>query len=97
MLLLENLFKNAIDHAGPEVSIRIRLIDGGFAVEDDGPGVPESERTRIFEMGYSSDPDGTGLGLAICKQRAIANGWSLEATEGSGGGARFVVSGITAA
>lgn len=97
MLLLENLFKNAIDHAGPEVSIRISLTDGGFAVEDDGPGVPESERTRIFEMGYSSDPDGTGLGLAICKQRAIANGWSLEATEGSSGGARFVVSGITAA
>lgn len=97
MLLLENLFKNAVKHAAPDVRITVNLTEGGFAVEDDGPGVPKRERTRIFEMGHSGDPDGTGVGLALCKQRAEANGWSLEVTEGSTGGARFVVSGIAPA
>ena len=97
LLLLENLFKNAVDHAGPDVHVVVETTSEGFAVEDDGPGVPESDRTRIFETGYSSEADGTGVGLAICKQRADANGWSLEVTEGSTGGARFVVSGVVPA
>lgn len=97
LMILENLFKNAVKHAGPNVRVSIDTTDDGFAVEDDGPGVTESDRARIFEMGYSGRHSGTGVGLAICKQRAEANGWSIEVAEGATGGARFSISGVTPA
>lgn len=93
--LLENLLRNAVEHAGPDVTTIGPLTKGsGFYVEDTGPGIPEAERTKIFEMGYSGDADGTGFGLAICQQIAEAHGWSIEVMEGNGGGARFEVSGV---
>ena len=93
--LFENLFRNAIEHVGPDVTVSVGLIEkGGFYVEDDGPGIPETERSEVFELGYSGDEDGSGLGLAICQQIAEAHGWEIEITEGSDGGARFEVSGV---
>ena len=40
-----------------------------FAVDDDGPGIPEGERERVFErfIQGSSAARGSGLGLAFCK------------------------------
>lgn len=96
--LLENLFKNAVSHGGPNVTVRAgRLDDGGFYIEDDGHGIPAAERGEVFEMGYSTDPDGTGVGLAICKQIADAHGWIIDVTEGFDGGARFEVLGVEGA
>jgi len=92
--LFENLFGNAVQHAGPDVTVRVGPLDGErgrFFVEDDGPGVPEGDRTEVFETGYSTDPDGTGFGLAICERIAGAHGWAIEATDGADGGARFEV------
>ena len=64
--LFENLYRNSVEHAGPEVTIRVGALEdaGGFYVEDDGTGVPEVEREDVFEMGYSPS-GGTGIGLAI--------------------------------
>jgi nitrogen-specific signal transduction histidine kinase len=92
----ENLFRNAVEHAGDDVAIRVgRLEDAcGFYVEDDGPGIPADERERVFEHGYSSSEGGTGLGLAIVKRIFEAHGWSVRATEGQHGGARFEVTGV---
>ena len=67
-----------------------RLADGGFAVADDGPGIPADDRDRVFESGYTTG-DGTGLGLAIVKTIAEAHGWTVSVTESDAGGARFVV------
>lgn len=94
--LLENLFKNAVEHAGPDVTVSVGPLNQrtGFYAEDDGPGIPESLRNKVFEMGYSGDPEGTGFGLAICQQIAEAHGWFIEVTEGSDGGARFEVSDV---
>ena len=93
--LFENLFRNAIEHVGPDVAVSVGLLEnGGFYVEDDGPGIPEPERSEVFELGYSGDDDGSGLGLAICQQIVEAHGWEIEITEGSDGGARFEVSGV---
>ncbi|WP_312908817.1 ATP-binding protein [Natronosalvus caseinilyticus] len=71
------------------VCVRVGTCDDGFAVEDDGPGIPPSEREAVFESGYSSDSGGTGLGLAIVDRIADEHGWSVECTDGSAGGARF--------
>ena len=65
----------------------------GFYVEDDGPGIPDAERESVFEYEYTTG-DGTGLGLAIVDAIARAHGWTVEAREGSDGGARIVFSAV---
>jgi len=92
--LLENLLRNAVRHAGPDVAIRVGCLSDrkGFFVADDGPGIEPSERNRIFESGYTSAADGTGFGLAIVRQIADAHGWDITVTDGeAGGGARFEI------
>ncbi|MFA1609524.1 sensor histidine kinase [Halobellus rubicundus] len=95
--LLENLFRNAIEHGGEDVTIRVgRLDDGaGFFVADDGPGIPEERREKVFESGYSTGDDGAGIGLAIVQTIAEAHGWEVAVATGEAGGARFEFSGVT--
>ncbi|WP_247731497.1 ATP-binding protein [Halovivax limisalsi] len=97
--LLENLFRNAIDHGGRTVSVTVGVLaDGdGFYVADDGPGIPEAERETVFEQGYTTDANGTGFGLAIVAEVVEAHGWTIRATESATGGARFEVSAIDSA
>jgi PAS domain S-box-containing protein len=87
--LLENLIRNAVEHGGDDVVVRVGALPDGFYVEDDGPGIPENERESVFEPGQSNTPDGTGFGLAIVKRIAEAHGWEVHVTEGRDGGARF--------
>jgi PAS domain S-box-containing protein len=95
--LLENLFRNAVEHAGPQVSVTVGALDdgAGFFVADDGPGIPEDEREDVFEMGYSASPDGTGVGLRIVQQVAAAHGWEVDLGESAAGGARFEFRNVT--
>jgi len=89
--LLANLFRNAVEHAGEDVHVRATPLDfsAGFAVEDDGPGIPEAERDDVFEHGFTTAEDGTGFGLAIVERIADAHGWSVSVAESRDGGARF--------
>jgi PAS domain S-box-containing protein len=93
--LLANLLRNAVDHGGPDVTIRVGALADGFYVEDDGPGVPETHRSEVFEAGYSTAEEGTGFGLRIVEQVADAHGWDITLTEGADGGARFEITGVT--
>ncbi len=92
--LLENLLGNAVEHGGPEVTVRVGGTDDGFFVADDGPGIPEADREQVFESGYSTEREGTGFGLHIAAQIADAHGWDLALTDSWAGGARFVVTGV---
>ena len=92
--LLENLFRNAIDHCGEDVTVRVGCLDDGFYIEDDGPGIPADAREEVFEVGHSTSPDGTGFGLSIVKDIAESHGWEITITEGTTGGARFEITGI---
>jgi PAS domain S-box-containing protein len=88
--LFENLFRNSVEHGGPDVRIGVGGYDSVFYVEDDGPGIPEDQRESVFEHGYTSQTEGTGFGLAIVEGIAEAHGWSVRATDGrDDGGARF--------
>ncbi|MFA9415665.1 ATP-binding protein [Natrinema sp. HArc-T2] len=65
--LFENLFRNAVEHGGHDVTVEVGpLTDGtddrtvleGFYIEDDGLGIPPDRRERVFESGYSVDSSG---------------------------------------
>jgi signal transduction histidine kinase len=88
--LLENLFRNAVEHgAGDDgcVHVTVGALEEGFYVADDGPGIPGEQRERLLESGAST-AGGTGLGLAIVRRIAEGHGWSLSITESEAGGAR---------
>ena len=92
--LFENLYRNAVEHGGSDVTVHIGTTDGGFYVADTGPGIPESEREAIFEAGYSTGSEGTGFGLRVVKEIINAHGWGVAVTESEQGGARFEITGV---
>ena len=88
--VFENLFRNAVEHGGSDVTVRVGCHDErGIYVEDDGPGIPVEKREEVFEPGHSSAHGGTGFGLTILKRIVEAHGWELSVTDGTDGGARF--------
>lgn len=92
--LLENLFKNAIEHCGNGVTVTVGAIDDGFYIEDGGPGIPEDRREDVFTAGYSTKEDGTGFGLNIVKRIVKAHGWEIHVAESSEGGTRFEITSV---
>jgi signal transduction histidine kinase len=93
--LLENLFRNAVEHGGEDMTITVGDLDNGFYVEDDGVGIPEDDRGQVYEAGYSTNKDGTGFGLSIVKQVVDAHDWGIAVTESEEGGARFEITGVS--
>lgn len=95
--LLENLFRNALDHGIPAdgtsadltVSVGACEDGDGFYVADTGRGIPADERDAVFDVGFTTAEDGTGFGLGIVSRVAEAHDWTLEATASDAGGARF--------
>ncbi|MFB6227748.1 MAG: nitrogen regulation protein NR(II), partial [Halobacteriales archaeon] len=92
--LFENLYRNAVEHGGDDVTVAVGAMDSGFYVADTGPGIPESEREDVFGAGYSTNPDGTGFGLRIVEQIVEAHGWEVTVTGSEQGGARFEFTGV---
>jgi signal transduction histidine kinase len=98
LTILRNLIRNAIEHAAPARCV-VRLTDRGIEVTDNGPGIPAEDLPFVFERYYRgrlADSPGIpaadrGIGLAIARQLADLNGWSLTAASAAGEGARFVL------
>jgi PAS domain S-box-containing protein len=93
--LFENLFRNAVEHGGEEVSVRVETTATAIVVTDDGSGLPEGEHEDITERGVSTAETGTGLGLAIVQDIAGAHGWSVALSESDRGGARVDIREVT--
>lgn len=92
--IFENLYRNALEHAGTDVTVKVGPLPNrtGFFVEDDGVGIDTNE--DVFAPGYSTDRNGTGLGLVIVESIATAHGWETTVTESDDGGARFEFRGV---
>lgn len=79
---LTNILDNAQRHAR-EVAVAVRPAEeaGGpcaeVTVDDDGPGIPESERADALRPFTSGSPTGTGLGLAIANDIVRAHGGEI--------------------
>jgi signal transduction histidine kinase len=97
--ILGNVLNNAVRHAPErsEVEVRIRSDDGRvfFHVEDEGPGVPETELEHIFDVYVTKageESRGLGLGLPLSRRLARLLGGALYALPaGTAGGGRFVL------
>ncbi|MCB1002370.1 MAG: PAS domain S-box protein [Acidimicrobiales bacterium] len=97
--IIDNLVSNAVTHtpAGTRIVIEAIEHDGriDLAVDDDGPGVPETMRVRVFAAyvrgDRAADRPGTGLGLFLVQQFAQFHGGTARCLVSERGGARFVV------
>jgi signal transduction histidine kinase len=88
--ILDNLLANAIDAVPPGGHVRVRCAAAGpvamIVVEDDGPGMSESQRKAAFRRFFSASPGGSGLGLAIVHRLVTSNGGRAELSDTAGGG-----------
>ncbi|GFM81975.1 sensor histidine kinase [Pseudomonas cichorii] len=75
--LLGNLLDNACKWADSEVRLNITPKAQGFSllVDDDGPGIPESQRADVFSRGTRLDEQITGHGLGLGIVRDIVEAW----------------------
>jgi two-component system, OmpR family, sensor histidine kinase KdpD len=97
---LVNLIENALKYSPAGEHVRIQVAATGsealIRVIDHGPGVPPGEYDRIFEPfqrgDRSGESPGAGLGLAIARGFAEANGGRLTVESRLGQGAAFVLS-----
>jgi signal transduction histidine kinase len=74
--LIATLLDNALVHGAGTVGIRTSLTPKSVVIEvrDSGRGVRADLAPRIFERNVSSKPGGTGLGLALARSIAAAEG-----------------------
>jgi len=90
--LLSNLVDNALKYtpAGGSVTASAGVQNGKafLAVEDTGPGIPETERQRVRQRFYrmpNAPGHGSGLGLAIVDEIARLYGASVSIGTGANG------------
>jgi signal transduction histidine kinase len=74
--VIATLLDNALAHGAGTVTIRTSRTRRSVVVEvrDEGSGVPPELAPRIFERSVSGSPNGTGLGLALARTIAAADG-----------------------
>ena len=74
--VLATLLDNALMHGGGTVTIQTSQNARSVVIEvrDEGKGVPPELASRIFERSVSGRPEGTGLGLALARTMAAADG-----------------------
>jgi signal transduction histidine kinase len=97
--MLRNLTENAARHAQGRIEIAVSERDGNvrLTIDDDGPGIPESERERVLKRfvrldeARSRDAGGSGLGLSIVDEVVRSHGGSLSIGRSPLGGARIEV------
>ncbi|MEU6984843.1 ATP-binding protein [Streptomyces sp. NPDC046324] len=77
--VLAALIENSLMHGGGTVALRTRVTGNQSVIEvtDEGPGVPADLGARIFERAVSGRSS-TGIGLAVARDLAEADGGRLE-------------------
>ena len=100
MIVLSNLFKNALTFTNPGGQVRVKADQvPGFVkvtVMDNGIGIPAEEQEKIFERFYQVEKHltrkhgGMGLGLSIAKDLVEMHGGKIWVESIEGKGSRFI-------
>jgi signal transduction histidine kinase len=99
-LVFVNLLRNAVialaadgRNAPGTITVEAHAEDGYLAVSvaDDGPGIPARVQERLFRPFAGSNGSGAGLGLAIARELARAQGGDVELRATSAEGTVFEV------
>ncbi|MFN8652678.1 MAG: ATP-binding protein [Gemmatimonadales bacterium] len=88
--VLGNLLENA-RNAGARALV-VQIGPRGFALTDDGRGIPADLLPRIFEPRFSTTTSGSGLGLAIVRRLVESWGASVDVRSAEGQGTTVTVS-----
>jgi two-component system sensor histidine kinase KdpD len=96
--VLANLVENALKFSEPGGQVHVRITatrqEAIVRIVDQGPGLRDEELERVFEPFYRHSGDarsGAGLGLAIARGFAAANGGRVWAESRPGQGATFAL------
>jgi signal transduction histidine kinase len=93
-----NLIRNAVEASlgasrVPQVAIDGR-IEGDHvrvSIDDNGPGIAESERERIFTPFFTTKGRGTGLGLSLVQKIIVTHNGRIQVARSPQGGASLQV------
>ena len=101
MQVFENLISNAIKFSFPKSNIYVKMEEMAnsirIEVQDEGPGLTDSDKTKLFKkfQKLSAKPTGgeisTGLGLSIVKRYVDAMDAKIWCESKQGKGAKFIV------
>jgi two-component system osmolarity sensor histidine kinase EnvZ len=98
--IVANLLQNAVRYgAGSAVELTLQCAPDRVCVwvRDGGPGIAQAELENVFRPFYrletsrSQATGGTGLGLALARQLAQANGWKVRLGNRAAGGLEAVL------
>jgi len=92
---VRNLVENAVAY-GRKADVQLESKEGAYeiVVDDDGPGIPETDQARVFEpfvrleSSRNVETGGTGLGLTLVKAIAEGHGGAVLLENRAGGGLR---------
>lgn len=92
-MLVRNLIENAVKYAQPNGQIKLHVDPTLPSLEifNTCAPIPGWNQDKLFEPFYRPDASrnsatgGNGLGLAICKAIAVANGWTIRVNQVEGG------------
>ncbi|NQX14218.1 Spo0B domain-containing protein [Microbacteriaceae bacterium VKM Ac-2855] len=92
------LLDNALEACDDGGTVRLLCdLHGGMVrirIDDDGPGILDTNLHKIFDRGYSTKPNdrfGRGIGLSLAQRIAARNRGRIDASRSPLGGARFTV------
>lgn len=101
VMVLLNLFDNAIKHTGEDKRIRLRAVRDNafvsFAVSDNGIGIARRDQAKVFRRFYQVDrrltreTSGCGLGLSIVEALVRAHGGTVSVASEPGQGSTFTI------
>ncbi|MCF8077951.1 MAG: hypothetical protein K9K88_01595 [Desulfobacterales bacterium] len=93
--VFQNIVLNAVDAVDRNGHLRViaDLLPNTVAVriEDDGPGIAESDMEKIFEPLWTTRHQGTGLGLPICRDILTKLGGRISVSSVRGRGTTVTV------
>lgn len=99
--ILANLLENALRYSGAhpvDIQLDTASQPAKVLVVDRGPGIPDEDKEAVFrpfyrlEQSRNRETGGSGLGLAVARQLAEANGFSIRLADRAGGGTAAAVS-----